>query len=148
MITVGDGIFQVHRAQLVHQGHYFFTSVTPSPSFEIPYPVGLYVAALPFWDFFPSKLDLLRLLRTVTVVADALVGLGLYAVARRQWNDPRAALLAAGLWPFARAPVNRPHRALARLPRVLDLPPIERRHHPQQTSGLRGRMPRRGILFH
>ena len=105
MITVGDGIFQVHRAQLVHQGHYFFTSVTPSPSFEIPYPVGLYVAALPFWDFFPSKLDLLRLLRTVAVVADALVGLGLYAVARRQWNDPRAALLAAGLWPFARAPV-------------------------------------------
>ena len=105
MITVGDGIFQVHRAQLVHQGHYFFTSVTPSPSFEIPYPVGLYVAALPFWDFFPSKLDPLRLLRTVAVVVDALVGLGLYAVARRQWNDPRAALLAAGLWPFARAPV-------------------------------------------
>ena len=105
MATVGDGIFQVHRAQLVHRGHYFFTSITPSPSFEIPYPVGLYVTALPFWESFPSKPDLVRLLRSVALVADALVGFGLYAAARRQWSDPRAALLVAGLWPFARAPV-------------------------------------------
>jgi hypothetical protein len=105
MATVGDGVFQVHRAELVHRGEYFFTSITPSPAFEFPYPVGLYVAALPLWDLFPSKLDLLRLLRGIALGADALVGLGLYAAARRQWGNPRAALLAAALWPFARAPV-------------------------------------------
>lgn len=105
MAMVGDGIFQVHRAQWVHDGNYFFTSITPSPAFEIPYPVGLYVTALPFWDNFPSTLDRLLLLRGLSLIVDALVGLALYAAARRQWGDPRAALLAAGLWPFARAPV-------------------------------------------
>lgn len=105
MAMVGDGIFQVHRAQWVHDGNYFFTSITPSPAFEIPYPVGLYVTALPFWGTFPSTLDRLWLLRGLSLIADALVGLALYAAARRQWGDPRGALLVAGLWPFARAPV-------------------------------------------
>jgi len=105
MAMVGDGTFQVHRAQWVHDGHYFFTSVTSSPALDVPYPVGLYVAALPFWDGRRPTLDLLRLLRGIALVVDALVGLALYAAARRQWSDRRAALLAAGLWPFARAPV-------------------------------------------
>ena len=54
LIVVGDGIFQVHRAQVVHGGQYYFTSVTPKPFFEFPYPVALYVFAQPFWSWFPA----------------------------------------------------------------------------------------------
>jgi hypothetical protein len=106
LITIGDAVFQVHRAQLVHAGTYFFTSVTPKPFFEFPYAIALYVAALPLWQFFPTVPDLVRLLRGVALGADALVGLALYAAARRQWHDGRAALWCAGLWLFARAPVQ------------------------------------------
>jgi hypothetical protein len=104
LAIVGDAMFQVHRAQLVHAGTYFFTSVTPRPFFEFPYPVALFLAAQPLWHWFPADLDLVRLLRLVSLVADALVGLALYAAVRRQWQDRRTALLAAALWPFARAP--------------------------------------------
>lgn len=104
MAAVGDGIFQVHRASEVHAGRYFFTSVTPKPFFEFPYPVSLYVTALPLWRFFPTELDLLRLLRGITVVAYALAGMGLYAAARRQWARRWPALLCVILWPLARAP--------------------------------------------
>jgi hypothetical protein len=104
LATIGDAIFQVHRAQIVHGGNYFFTSITPRPFFEFPYPIALYVTAQPLWRFFPSELDLVRLLRGLTLAADALVGLALYAAARRQWNDRVAALLCAVLWPLARAP--------------------------------------------
>jgi LPXTG-motif cell wall-anchored protein len=106
LITIGDAVFQVHRAQLVHAGTYFFTSVTPKPFFEFPYAIALYIVALPFWRFFPTVPDLVRLLRGVALIADALVGLALYAAARRQWNDGPSALWCAGLWLFARAPVQ------------------------------------------
>jgi hypothetical protein len=99
-----DAIFQVHRAQLVHRGTYFFTSFTPSPGFEFPYAIGLYVAALPFWSLFPSEEELANLLRGLALAADACVGVVIYASARRQWNDPRPALLGAALWPLTRAP--------------------------------------------
>ena len=104
LAIVGDGIFQVHRAQVVHGGEFFFTSVTPKPFFEFPYPVALYIFALPFWNWFPTELDLLRLLRTVTVAADVLTGLMLYGAVRRQWNNRTAALCCAVLWPLSRAP--------------------------------------------
>lgn len=103
---VGDGIFQVHRAQVVHGGQYIFTSVTPKPFFEFPYPVALYVFAQPFWTLFPAELDLLRLLRAVAIVADGLVGLALYGALVRQWGDRAAGLWAAALWPLARAPME------------------------------------------
>jgi hypothetical protein len=103
---VGDGIFQVHRAALVHSGTYVFTSITPKPFFEFPYPVGLYVAAQPFWSYFPSELDLVRLLRGLTLGAAALAGLVIYAAARRQWNDAYTALLGTALWMLAKAPLQ------------------------------------------
>ena len=104
LAIVGDAIFQVHRAQLVHSGSYFFTSITPRPFFEFPYPVALYVTAQPFWAWFPTELDLVRLLRAVALGADALVGVALYGAMRRQWNDRATALACAALWPFAQAP--------------------------------------------
>ncbi len=106
LATIGDGVFQLHRAQLVRSGSYFFTSITPRPFFEFPYAIGLYVTALPFWSAFPSELDQIHLLRGTAVVADALVGVALYLATYAQWRDRRAALLAAGLWPFARAPLE------------------------------------------
>lgn len=106
LAIVGDGIFQVHRAQIVHGGQYFFTSITPKPFFEFPYPVALYVVALPFWSWFPTELDLLRLLRAVNVVADALAGVALFGAVRRQWGSRAMALSCAVLWPFATAPLQ------------------------------------------
>lgn len=106
LATVGDGIFQVHRSAMVQNGSYFFTSITPRPFFEFPYAIGLFVTAMPFWDVFSQDVDHVWLLRTLSLVADALVGVALYAVAWRAWRQPRAALLTAALWPFARAPLE------------------------------------------
>jgi hypothetical protein len=97
-----DGMFHVHRAQAVRSGDYFFTSVTPPPFYEFPYPVGLYVVAQPLWDRVPNRVALLR---GIALVADALVALGLFAVvaARRgahETRGPRSAVtgvLAAAL---------------------------------------------------
>jgi hypothetical protein len=106
LAQIGDAIFQVHRAQEVHAGRYFFTSVTPKPFFEFPYPVALYVAAQPFWNAVRGELGLAFLLRAVTLVADGSVGVGLYAAARRQWADGRVALCCTVLWTVARAPIE------------------------------------------
>jgi hypothetical protein len=106
LAQVGDAIFQVHRAQEVRGGQYYFTSITPQPFFEFPYPIALYVIAMPFWRLFTTDLGHVLLLRIVTLAAHALVGVGLYAAMRRQWNDGRAALACATLWMFARAPLE------------------------------------------
>jgi hypothetical protein len=106
LAVVGDGVFHVHRAELVHRGQYLFTSVTPKPFFEFPYPIALYVIAQPLWHAFPEDLDRLRLLRAVALIADALVGVLLYGAVRRQWADRRTALLCAVLWPWAAAPLQ------------------------------------------
>jgi hypothetical protein len=106
LATIGDGIFQAHRAAQVHAGQYFFTSVTPRPFFEIPYPVALYVVAQPFWRFFPTELDLVFLLRILTVAVNAVVGVTLYGAVRRQWGARAVALACALLWTCARAPLE------------------------------------------
>ncbi len=104
LATIGDGIFQVHRAQQVQDGTYLFTSITPRPFFEFPYAIGLFIAASPFWEWFSTDVDHVWLLRTVALGADALVGVALFAVAWRVWRHGLTALLIAALWPFARAP--------------------------------------------
>lgn len=106
LATIGDGVFQVHRSAMVQNGSYFFTSITPRPFFEFPYAIGLFVTAMPFWDTFSQDVDHVWLLRTISLVADAFVGVALYAAAHRVWGRPRAALLIAALWPFARAPLE------------------------------------------
>ncbi len=106
LAQVGDAVFQVHRAQEVRGGQYYFTSITPQPFFEFPYPIALYLAAMPLWRFFTTQLDQVLLLRGVTLAVHALVGVGLYAAVRRQWDDHRAALSCAVLWMLARAPLE------------------------------------------
>jgi hypothetical protein len=91
---IGDGMFHVHRAQAVRAGGYIFTSVTPRPFYEFPYPVGLYLAAQPFWDL---SADRVVLLRGLTIVADALAALMLFAAVAARWSSPRTAVLAVAM---------------------------------------------------
>jgi hypothetical protein len=91
---VSDGMFHVHRAQEVRAGQYFFTSVTPRPFYEFPYPVGLYVAAAPMWDWFTNRVALLR---GLTLVADAAVAVGLFAVVAARWSSAVTGVLATVL---------------------------------------------------
>jgi hypothetical protein len=102
--AIGDAIFQVHRAEYVAAGHYFFTSITPRPFFEFPYAIALYVTAMPFWSWFPAELDRALLLRGLSIGADSLVGVAMYFALRRAWGQPWPAILFAALWPFAQAP--------------------------------------------
>jgi hypothetical protein len=90
--AISDGMFHVHRAQAVRAGAYVFTSVTPRPFYEFPYPIGLYVAAQPFWDLFADRVFLLR---AVALAADALVALGLFAVALARREAPSTGTLTA-----------------------------------------------------
>lgn len=96
-VMKGDGFFQVHRADLVHAGQYFFTSLTPRPFYEFPYAPGLYVAAMPFWTSFPSESDRLILLRAIALIVDAVAALALFAVVRRFWG-PHPAIVAAAIY--------------------------------------------------
>ncbi len=80
---IGDGMFHVHRAQAVRAGQYIFTSVTPRPFYEFPYPIALYLAAQPFWDAFPDRVTLLR---GITFVTDALVAVALFAAVGVRWG--------------------------------------------------------------
>jgi hypothetical protein len=91
---VGDSIFHVHRAQEVHAGQYLFTSITPKPFYEFPYPVGLYVVAQPFWERFGDRVFLLR---AITLVADGLVALGLFAAVSARWGSRLAGVLATAI---------------------------------------------------
>ncbi len=91
---IGDGMFHVHRAQAVRAGQYIFTSVTPRPFYEFPYPVGLYLAAQPFWNSSPDRVVLLR---GLTIVMDAFAALLLFAAVAARWASPGTAVLAAAL---------------------------------------------------
>jgi hypothetical protein len=102
--TIGDAIFQVHRAHNVLVGNYFFTSITPRPFFEFPYAIALYVTAMPAWSWFQGELNHVLLLRGLCIAADSLVGVAMFFALRRAWSDPRPALAFAALWPFALSP--------------------------------------------
>lgn len=88
---IGDGMFHVHRAQAVAAGQYIFTSVTPRPFYEFPYPIGLYLTAQPFWQAFPDRVTLLR---GITFVADALVAVALFAAVCGRWGAATGVLAA------------------------------------------------------
>jgi hypothetical protein len=102
--TIGDAVFQVHRAGYVMGGNYFFTSVTPRPFFEFPYAIALYVTAMPVWSWFQGYVGHVLLLRGLCIAADGLLSIAMFFALRRAWGDARPALAFAALWPFALAP--------------------------------------------
>lgn len=87
-----DGMFHVHRAQAVRGGEYLFTSVTPRPFYEFPYPIGLYVAAQPFWTHVDDRVALLR---AIAIAADGLVALAIFAAAAARTGSPSTGVMAA-----------------------------------------------------
>ena len=89
-----DGMFHVHRAQAVRGGEYLFTSVTPRPFYEFPYPIGLYVAAQPFWTHVDDRVALLR---GLAIAADGLVAIAVFAAAAARTGSPVTAVAAAAL---------------------------------------------------
>lgn len=91
-VPIGDGGFQAHRADYVAGGKLFFTSVTPPPYFEFPYPPGMFVLAVPFWKTFANHVGVLR---GIALVADALAALAILLAGLRLWRLPRAACAAA-----------------------------------------------------
>ena len=88
-VVIGDIGFHVHRLQAVQEGRYFFLSDAPGGQF--PYPIALYVAALPFLEL---SRDPGTVLRVVVAVSTAVAGLSLYAAVRAVWRSDVAALAA------------------------------------------------------
>jgi hypothetical protein len=91
---ISDGMFHVHRAQAVRGGEYLFTSVTPRPFYEFPYPIGLYVAAQPFWTHVDDRVALLR---GIAIAVDGLVSIALFAAVTARWGSASTGLIAAAL---------------------------------------------------
>jgi hypothetical protein len=97
MAAVGDSIFHVHRAQVVQRGEYFFTSITPRPFFEFPYPPGLYVFVGPLWDALHGDMEHVWLLRSAVLGAEAALAIALYAVVFANWRNRMEACAAGAL---------------------------------------------------
>ena len=97
MSAVGDSIFHVHRAQVVQRGEYFFTSITPRPFFEFPYPPGLYVVVGPVWNALRTDMEHVWLLRSAALAAEAALALAVYVVVFANWRNRLAAFLASAL---------------------------------------------------
>jgi hypothetical protein len=87
-VEIGDIGFHVHRFEMVQGGDLFFLSVGPGG--EFPYPIALYVAALPFVEAFGNPDIVLRLL---ALAAGALAGLALFGLVRRVQGSGIAALV-------------------------------------------------------
>lgn len=88
-----DALFHVHRLQDVMGGRLYFTSIAPG-GYQFPYPVGLYVAAIPFAWWIADKLDLLRVLVTTADVASLAL---LYWAVARAWGDRLTAAAVVGI---------------------------------------------------
>ena len=91
-VTYGDTGFHVNRLLGTAGGNWLFTSLGPGG--EFPYPVALYVTALPLLGWVP---DAGLLLRTLVAVVNGVAGLSLYLAAARAWS-PRAGLSAVALF--------------------------------------------------
>ena len=91
-----DAQFQANRLEEVMEGNFLTTSVTQhDPPFQIPYPVSLYVLAMPFANL---GVDPVKVLKLLTTLADLSVGLALAFLGARFLGDVRAGLLAATLY--------------------------------------------------
>ncbi len=95
-----DAVFHAHRVQWVLEGRYFFSQTLPS-GVQMPYAIGLYVFAAPFTALTH---DIVTLLRIIIVTAEATGALLIYVMVARGWDDRRAAVAAALLFPLLPLP--------------------------------------------
>ena len=84
-MIAGDSGFHLHRFTDVREGRYFFTSGGPGGQF--PYPIALYVAALP-WS--GSVSDHAWLLRAMALGANAAAGIAIFWMTRGWLGSSRA----------------------------------------------------------
>jgi hypothetical protein len=85
-MPIGDAIFHTHRFQDVLGGHYLFASLAPG-NYRFPYPIGLYLFALPFSSLTHSTPERMLLLRVIVVVVDAWAAALLYRLVIRWRGD-------------------------------------------------------------
>ena len=88
-----DAVFHAHRLENVMAGNYFFTSIAPG-GYTFPYPIALYVTALPLARIVTDHVLLLRL---VTAAAEALSALFFYWMIVRGSGDRLAAAVAVAV---------------------------------------------------
>jgi hypothetical protein len=88
-----DAVFHAHRLEAVMGGNYLFTSIAPG-GYQFPYPVGLYVTALPLARLVTDHVLLLRL---VAAGAEAISCLFLYWMVVRGSGDRLAAAVAMAI---------------------------------------------------
>jgi hypothetical protein len=94
---IGDALFQAHRFMTVLRGNFFFTSTAPG-GYAFPYAPGLYVVATPFAPLVAREFGDMALLRIVTAVADAAVGVLLYWAIARMWAHRLAGAMAVAIY--------------------------------------------------
>lgn len=94
---IGDALFQAHRFMTVLRGNLYFTSTAPG-GYAFPYAPGLYVVSIPFASLVQREFGDMALLRIVTMVADAAVGLLLYWAIARMWTDRLAAAMSVAIY--------------------------------------------------
>ncbi len=88
-----DAVVHVDRLGAVMSGGYLFTSLAPGGD-ELSYPVGLYIAALPFTAF---TRDHVLLLRVIVAVGEAVSCVLLYWLLARAWGDRLVAATAVAV---------------------------------------------------
>jgi hypothetical protein len=88
-----DAVFHAHRLENVMAGNYFFTSIAPG-GYTFPYPIALYVTALPLARIVTDHVLLLRL---VAAAAEALSALFFYWMIVRGSGDRLAAAVAVAV---------------------------------------------------
>lgn len=96
-MPVGDAMFHAHRFESVLAGHLFFTSIAPG-GYAFPYPPGLYVFASLFAGFVRRGTADMALLRIVATAVDCAVGLLLYWVITRNWENRLAGAIAVAIY--------------------------------------------------
>jgi len=88
-----DAVFHAHRLENVMTGNYLFTSIAPG-GYTFPYPIALYVTALPLARIVTDHVLLLRL---VAAAAEALSALFFYWMIVRGSGDRLAAAVAVAV---------------------------------------------------
>ena len=88
-----DAVFHAHRLENVMAGSYLFTSIAPG-GYTFPYPVALYVTALPLAHVVADHVLLLRL---VAAAAEALSALFFYWMIVRGSGNRLAAAVAVAV---------------------------------------------------
>ena len=91
--TLIDALFHAHRLEMVMAGRYLFTSIAPG-GYQFPYPIALYVAALPLANVVTDHVLLLRL---VAGVAEAISLLFFYWMVVRGSGDRLQAAVAVAV---------------------------------------------------